>query len=184
MSIRRSRSFGLGLAASGSPPARATSSSLIAARIAARPLAVSQWSILGRFRRASRRANGLAPTWLSLQERRARYLHGPTALMTAGVCRSCAVLNCRPPCRSARKERASKETSMASYGSERPIDPHVSLYLQRPLRTLKEAEQDSDASAHHPVSLPSPPESPAPSPPASRVHLDAARPIYLAIIAL
>jgi hypothetical protein len=44
---------------------------------------------------------------------------------------------------------------MASYGSERPIDPHVSRYLQRPLRTLKEAEQDSDASAHHPVSLPS-----------------------------
>ena len=73
---------------------------------------------------------------------------------------------------------------MASYGSERPIDPHVSRYLQRPLRTLKEAEQDSDASAHHSMSLPSPPESPAPSRPASRVHQDAARPIYLAIIAL
>ena len=72
---------------------------------------------------------------------------------------------------------------MASYRSERPMDPHVSLYLQRPLRTLKEAEQDSDASAHHSMSLPSPPESPAP-PPASRVHQDAARPIHLAIIAL
>ena len=33
---------------------------------------------------------------------------------------------------------------MAGYRSERPIDPHVSPYLQRPLRTLKEAEQDSD----------------------------------------
>jgi len=62
--------------------------------------------------------------------------------------------------------------------------PPCRLYLQRPLRTLKEAERDSDASAHHPMSLPSPPESPAPSPPASRVHQDAARPIYLAIIAL
>jgi hypothetical protein len=65
---------------------------------------------------------------------------------------------------------------MADYRSERPIDPHVSRYLQRPLRTLKEAEQDSDASTHHSMSLPSPPK--------SRVHQDAARPIHLAIIAL
>jgi len=73
---------------------------------------------------------------------------------------------------------------MANYRSERPIDPHVSLYLQRPLRTLKEAEQDSDASALHSMSLPSPPESPTPSPPASRVHQDAARPTRFGIIRL
>jgi hypothetical protein len=36
---------------------------------------------------------------------------------------------------------------MAEDRSEKPLDPHVSLYLQRPLRTLKETEQDSDALA-------------------------------------
>ena len=73
---------------------------------------------------------------------------------------------------------------MADSRSEGPIDPHVSPYLQRPLRTLKEAEQDSDASAHHLMSLPSPPESPAQPPPASQLQRDAASPVYLAIIAL
>jgi len=62
---------------------------------------------------------------------------------------------------------------MADDRSERPVDPHVSPYLRRPLRTLKEAEQDNDASVHRLVSPP-PPESPAPQPPASPVHRDAA----------
>ena len=72
---------------------------------------------------------------------------------------------------------------MADSRSEGPIDPYVSSYLQRPLRTLKEAEQDSEASAHHLMSLSSPPGSPAP-PPASAVHQNAATPIHLVIIAL
>ena len=59
---------------------------------------------------------------------------------------------------------------MADYRSERPIDPHVSPYLQRPLRTLKEAEQDHDALAHHLMLLSSPRESPVQRPPASAVH--------------
>jgi hypothetical protein len=57
---------------------------------------------------------------------------------------------------------------MAGYRSERPIDPHVSLYLQRPLRTLKEAEQDIDASADYSMSRPSTLESPALPPPHPR----------------
>jgi hypothetical protein len=69
---------------------------------------------------------------------------------------------------------------MAGYRSEGPIDRHVSPYLQRPLRSLKEAEQDSAASAHH---LMSPPDSPAP-PPAPAVHQNAANPVHLVIIAL
>ena len=73
---------------------------------------------------------------------------------------------------------------MAGYRSEGPIDRHVSRYLQRPLRTLKEAEQDRDASAHHLMSLPSPPRSPAPPPSASAIHQNAATPIHLVIIAL
>jgi hypothetical protein len=76
------------------------------------------------------------------------------------------------------------ERSMAGYRSEEPIDPHVSLYLQRPLRTLREAQQDSDASAGHSMSLLSPPEPPALPPPASPVDQDAASPVHLVIIAL
>ena len=73
---------------------------------------------------------------------------------------------------------------MGGYRSEGPIDRHVSLYLQRPLRTLKEAEQDIDASADHSMSPPSTPESPALPPPASPVHQDAASPVHPVIIAL
>jgi len=72
---------------------------------------------------------------------------------------------------------------MADDRSGRPIDPQVSPYLQRPLRTLKEAEQDSGVSAHQLASLPSPPDSPA-SAPASAVHPNAAIPIHPVIIAL
>ena len=73
---------------------------------------------------------------------------------------------------------------MAGYRSEGPIDPQVSLYLQRPLRTLKEAEQDSDASADYSMSRPPTPEPPALPPPASQLQRDAASPVYLAIIAM
>lgn len=73
---------------------------------------------------------------------------------------------------------------MAGYRSEGPIDPHVSLYLQRPLRTLREAQEDSDASAGRSMSLPAPPEPPALPPPASPVDQDAASPVHLVIIAL
>ena len=72
---------------------------------------------------------------------------------------------------------------MAGYRPEGPIIRYVSPYLQRPLRTLKEAEQDSGASAHQ-SSLPSPPESPAPPPPVSAVHQNTATPIHPVIIAL
>lgn len=44
---------------------------------------------------------------------------------------------------------------MAEDESEKPLDPHVSPYLRRPLRTLKEAEQDSDASSPHAMWVPS-----------------------------
>jgi hypothetical protein len=73
---------------------------------------------------------------------------------------------------------------MAGYRSEEPIDPHVSLYLQRPLRTLREAQEDSDASAGRSMLLPAPPEPPALPPPASPVDQDAASPVHLVIIAL
>jgi hypothetical protein len=36
--------------------------------------------------------------------------------------------------------------------SEKPLNSHVSAYLQRPLRTLKKAEQDNDAARHHLIS--------------------------------
>jgi len=54
---------------------------------------------------------------------------------------------------------------------ERPLDPRVSPYLQRPLRTLKEAEHDNDASGYHAILAPFPPDSPA-----SPGHRDAASP--------
>jgi hypothetical protein len=62
---------------------------------------------------------------------------------------------------------------MADDRSERPVGPRGSPYLRRPLRTLKEAEQDNDASAHQLISLLSPRESSAPRAP---VHRDAANP--------
>jgi hypothetical protein len=37
---------------------------------------------------------------------------------------------------------------MADNKSEMPINSQVSAYLQRPLRTLKKAEQDNDAARH------------------------------------
>jgi hypothetical protein len=73
---------------------------------------------------------------------------------------------------------------MAGYRPEGPIDPHVSLYLQRPLRSLREAQQDNDASAGHSMSLPSPSEPLALPPPASSVHQDAASPVHSVIITL
>ena len=35
---------------------------------------------------------------------------------------------------------------MGDKKSEKLIDPHISAYLRRPIRKLKEAEQDKDAS--------------------------------------
>ena len=35
---------------------------------------------------------------------------------------------------------------MGDKKSEKSIDPHISTYLRRPIRKLKEAEQDKDAS--------------------------------------
>jgi len=35
---------------------------------------------------------------------------------------------------------------MGDKKSEKSIDPHISAYLRRPIRKLKEAEQDKDAS--------------------------------------
>ena len=93
-----------GIAASGSPPGRVTSSSPIAGRTAARPSAASQWSISGRFRPASKRANGSRLPDRAPRNTALGAIMAPTASMTAGVRCRCAVLNCRPPCRSARKE--------------------------------------------------------------------------------
>jgi hypothetical protein len=45
---------------------------------------------------------------------------------------------------------------MADGRSERPIDPRISPYLRRSLRTLKEAEQDCDAARRHSISVSSP----------------------------
>jgi hypothetical protein len=66
-------------------------------------------------------------------------------------------LNCKPLVDALRESEHQKEISMADDRSERPVDPHVSPYLRWPLRTLKEAKQDNDASAHPLISLPSPP---------------------------
>jgi len=63
---------------------------------------------------------------------------------------------------------------MADDRSERPVDPRVSPYLRRLLRTLKQAEQDKDASHRHLISVLSPPDSPAPLSPKSLDHEDAA----------
>lgn len=65
---------------------------------------------------------------------------------------------------------------MANDRSERPVEPRVSPYLQQPLRTLKEAEQDNEASRHRLISVPSPPDFPAPRSPTSPDRQDAASP--------
>jgi hypothetical protein len=65
---------------------------------------------------------------------------------------------------------------MADDSSERPVDPRVSPYLRRPLRTLKEAEQDNDASHRHLISVPSPPDPPVPRSPTSPNRRDAVGP--------
>jgi hypothetical protein len=60
---------------------------------------------------------------------------------------SCAVLNCKLSVDPLGKNEHQKVILVADDRIERPVVPRVSPYLRRPLRTLKETEQDSDALA-------------------------------------
>jgi hypothetical protein len=56
---------------------------------------------------------------------------------------------------SRQEDQASKGNLMADDGPEGAIDPRISPYLRRPLRSLKMAEQDNDALRRRWASVPS-----------------------------